>query len=203
MACEYVLQPFERGYFGFCLTPTMVQVLHGLLTGCFKGQKGHDMVQRQDYALEEGATGRDLNKDLPLYRCLRRGMKVYMSMIFQSTEVVVGACPRCHTVTESPQDVNIQWYVAQIFSWSPQKYVLTVTSKMEDCGMWFRVQKQVIETPHMDPASRGGDDRLDETPVRQDATAVTSIPVTPGDFQRVRLQKLEFAESSEVSIPQL
>ena len=189
------------------------------------------MVQRKDYTLEEGSTGRDLNKDLPLYCCLRRGMKVYMSMIFQSTEVVVGACPRCHTVTDSPQDVNIQWYMPQ----KPQKYVLTVPSQMEDCGMWFRVQKQVIKTPHMDPTSRGGDNRPDETPVRQETTAVASMPVTPGDFQRVRLlshyelpmpadardfdpepllpipgdhssaelQGLEFAQSPEVSIPQL
>jgi len=67
------------------------------------------MVLRQEYALEESASGRDLNTELPLHRCLRRGMKINMSMIFQTTEIIVGACPRCHTVTDAQEDVTVQW----------------------------------------------------------------------------------------------
>lgn len=92
-------------------------MLNGLLAGYFKDHKGHDMVQRQDYALEESTTGRDLNTSLPLRRSLRRGMKINMSMIFYGTEVVVGACPRCHTVTDAPEDVNVQWYVHVYHRW--------------------------------------------------------------------------------------
>ncbi len=70
------------------------------------------MVQRQEYALEESATGRDLQTELPLHRCLRRGMKIYMSMLFYDNRVVVAACPRCHVVTNAPEAVSIQWCVA-------------------------------------------------------------------------------------------
>lgn len=67
------------------------------------------MVLREEYALEESASGRDLNTELPLHRSLRRGMKINMSMIFQSTEIIVGVCPRCHTETDAPEDVNVKW----------------------------------------------------------------------------------------------
>ncbi|KID65919.1 hypothetical protein MAN_05578, partial [Metarhizium hybridum] len=144
------------------------EVLNGLLAGYFKGHKGHDMVQRQDYALEEGTTGRDLNTSLPLRRSLRRGMKINMSMIFYGTEVVVGACPRCHTVADAPEDVNVQ-------------------CQTDDCGMWFRMQKQAVKACGLASTTEEGDGASSETLVGGEATAVTSIPVEPGDFQRVRL----------------
>ncbi|EXU97164.1 hypothetical protein X797_009783 [Metarhizium robertsii] len=144
------------------------EVLNGLLAGYFKGHKGHDMVQRQDYALEESTTGRDLNTSLPLRRSLRRGMKINMSMIFYGTEVVVGACPRCHTVTDAPEDVNVQ-------------------CQIDDCGMWFRMQKQVVKACGLASTTEEGDGASSETLAGGEVTAVTSIPVEPGDFQRVRL----------------
>lgn len=72
------------------------------------------MVQRQQYALEESATGRDLSMKVPLYHCLRRGMVIHMSMIFQNTELLIGACPRCQTVTDAAEETNVQWYVESI-----------------------------------------------------------------------------------------
>ncbi|KAJ4147159.1 hypothetical protein LMH87_001704 [Akanthomyces muscarius] len=114
-------------------------VLNGLLIGKFKGLKGEDMVSRNEYALEESATGKDLNTGVPLHRCLRRGMRVYMSMIFYDAEVVAGACPRCHAETDAPEGVSIQCPVS-------------------DCGMSFRLEKQVVESlppqamPHSIPA---------------------------------------------------
>ncbi|KAK8929294.1 hypothetical protein VCV18_001956 [Metarhizium anisopliae] len=144
------------------------EVLNGLLAGYFKGHKGHDMVQRQDYALEESTTGRDLNTSLPLRRSLRRGMKINMSMIFYGTEVVVGACPRCHTVTDAPEDVNVQ-------------------CQIDDCVMWFRMQKQVVKASGLASTTEQGDGASSETLAEGETTAVTSIPVEPGDFQRVRL----------------
>ncbi len=68
------------------------------------------MIRRGQYALEETATGKDLDITVPLYHCLRRGMKLYMSMIFYDDEAVVGACPRCHATTDAPGGVTIQWY---------------------------------------------------------------------------------------------
>lgn len=68
------------------------------------------MARRQQYALEEKATGRDLDTAIPLYHSLRRGMKVHMSMIFYDNDTVVGSCPRCHATTDAPEDVTIQWY---------------------------------------------------------------------------------------------
>ncbi|KAK3186295.1 hypothetical protein K4F52_004833 [Lecanicillium sp. MT-2017a] len=75
-------------------------------------QKGQDMVRRQEYKLEESATGTDLDTDMPLHRCLRRGMKIHMSMLFYDNKVVAGECPRCHTVTDAPEAGSMQWYVA-------------------------------------------------------------------------------------------
>ncbi|UPK95737.1 hypothetical protein LCI18_006672 [Fusarium solani-melongenae] len=84
------------------------EVLYGLLNGHFKGRNGYDMVLKREYALEESSSGRDLDMDRPLHFCLRRGMKINMSMIFNASTVVTGACPRCNKVTDVPEDVTIQ-----------------------------------------------------------------------------------------------
>lgn len=68
------------------------------------------MVRKRLYALEETATGRDLDIAVPLYHCLRRGMLLYMSMIFYDDDTVVGECPRCHATTDAPDGATIQWY---------------------------------------------------------------------------------------------
>lgn len=67
------------------------------------------MVMRRLYALEESASGRDLDPSRPLQLCLRRGMKINMTMIFQTTEPLSGACPRCMTETDAPEDATVQW----------------------------------------------------------------------------------------------
>lgn len=72
------------------------------------------MVLRQDYALEESASGRDLDTKVPLHYCLRRGMKINMSMIFRATENMIGACPRCHRIADTPENTTVKWYVINI-----------------------------------------------------------------------------------------
>lgn len=67
------------------------------------------MVLRNQYVLEDSASGRDLNTETPLRHCLRRGMKLNMSMVFETMETVAGTCPRCHMVTDTHENVSVQW----------------------------------------------------------------------------------------------
>lgn len=67
------------------------------------------MVRKKAYTLEEGATGKDLNTQQPLYTCLRRGMKVNMSMIFQMFEAIDGNCPRCSARADIQEGTTIKW----------------------------------------------------------------------------------------------
>ncbi|KAJ6789712.1 hypothetical protein PWT90_00576 [Aphanocladium album] len=85
--------------------------LNVLLVGYFRGKKGRDMVQRRQYTLEDGSSGKDINFDVPPSQSLRRGMKIYMSMAFIKRNIRVGACPRCYAVTDATEGLNIQWYV--------------------------------------------------------------------------------------------
>src|SRR5690349_16949440 len=61
------------------------------------------------------------------------------------------------------------------------------TSQIDDCGMWFRMQKQVVKACGLASTTEEGDGASSETLAGGEVTAVTSIPVEPGDFQRVRL----------------
>ncbi|KAH7254936.1 hypothetical protein MRS44_016409 [Fusarium solani] len=142
------------------------EVLYGLLKGHFKGRNGYDMVLNRQYALEESSSGRDLDTNRPLHFCLRRGMKINMSMIFNASTVVTGTCPRCNKVTDVPEDVTVQ-------------------CTRPDCGMWFRTQRVVIEASETSDPSEGN------KPIGQRSTITTSIPVQPADFQRVRLLRQE------------
>lgn len=64
--------------------------------------------------------------------------------------------------------------------------------------MWFRMQKQVIEVSDSD-STHEGDVSPDESPIDQGMTVVTSIPVEPGDFQRVRLlHQYEQSDAQEI-----
>lgn len=67
------------------------------------------MVVRGDYALEESASGKDVNRTIPWHACIRRGMKVNMSMVFHKFGIVNGSCPRCKAAIDAPENVNVQW----------------------------------------------------------------------------------------------
>lgn len=60
---------------------------------------------------------------------------------------------------------------------------LISTSLASDCGMWFRLQMQIIEVSD----THKGDVTPDKSPIDQGTMIVTGIPVEPGDFLRVRL----------------
>ncbi|OIW29471.1 hypothetical protein CONLIGDRAFT_328831 [Coniochaeta ligniaria NRRL 30616] len=65
--------------------------LHDIILHSFENQKGYRLVQRKQYALEDGTTSQELDLRRPF--SLRRGMKINMSMIFPGTGSPV--CPRC------------------------------------------------------------------------------------------------------------
>ncbi|RSL90954.1 hypothetical protein CEP51_000518 [Fusarium floridanum] len=112
------------------------EVFYGLLAGHFKGRSGYDMVLKREYALEEGSSGRDLDTNRPLHFCLRKGMKINMSMVFDAATVIAGACPRCNMVADVPEGVTVQ-------------------CMRSGCGMWFRTQKIVIEALEAPRPSQG------------------------------------------------
>ncbi|RSL89111.1 hypothetical protein CEP52_015018 [Fusarium oligoseptatum] len=101
------------------------EALYTLLSCRFKGQNGHEMVLKRLYALEESASGRDLDPNRPLHLCLRRGMKINMAMIFQTTDPLSDACPSCMTEINVSEDVTTQ---------CPQS----------DCRMWFSMRQTVM-----------------------------------------------------------
>lgn len=69
------------------------------------------MVCRRQYALEEVITGKDLDWGRPLTLCLRRGMRVNMSMKF-TVPLWSRACPRCRRNSEAPKGATIRWLVS-------------------------------------------------------------------------------------------
>ena len=67
------------------------------------------MVTKRLYALEESCSGRDLDQSIPLSACIRRGMKINMSMVFVNAKIIQGICPRCKTAVDSPKDALVNW----------------------------------------------------------------------------------------------
>ena len=85
------------------------RVFFGLIACHFKGRKGHDMVLKGDYALEDSCSGQDLDQNRPLYMCLRQGMKINMSMVFCQTSIITGKCSRCRTIIDAAENAVVQW----------------------------------------------------------------------------------------------
>ena len=81
-----------------------------LLNDHFAGKKGHEMVSRRAYALEEEVSGKDLDVSRPLHMNLRRGMRIKMSMIFNNYQAeVTAACPRCKSKTVIEKGSSVYW----------------------------------------------------------------------------------------------
>lgn len=68
------------------------------------------MVKRRSYALEESASGKELDRTRPLNQNLRRGMTIRMSMVFNSHRTnATKSCPRCGAETIVEQGVAVYW----------------------------------------------------------------------------------------------
>ena len=48
----------------------------------FRKRKGYHKVLRGDFALEESVSGGEIDRSQPWVSCIRRGMKIDMSMKF-------------------------------------------------------------------------------------------------------------------------
>ncbi|KAH6685669.1 hypothetical protein F5X68DRAFT_209105 [Plectosphaerella plurivora] len=145
-------------------------MLYKLVEHRFENLKGHDMVLRREYALEESCTGKDFDVRIPWSASLRRGMKINMSMVFTNVNMSSGRCPRCGTLASAPKN---------------QSVCCTNTN----CGMWFRLSKwkpfQSLKDLELlkDPKFRGIYDEFEYIGTLTSEAAVTK----PADFQRVRL----------------
>jgi hypothetical protein len=126
--------------------------------------------------LEEGFTGKDLDRHLPLALSFRRGMKVNMSMIFV-VRPDSESCPRCHCHANntSPRGMTIQWYVkTRLSPQHPIRQLKNKKSATEGCGMWFRFP------------SKAWPGRRTRNPLGTRAGHYTTTS-KPSDFSRVQL----------------
>ncbi|KAK9770307.1 hypothetical protein SCAR479_13048 [Seiridium cardinale] len=148
--------------------------LNTVLGVLFKSQKGYLMVLNHQFAIEDHCSGKDIKQDVPLQVGIRRGMRIDMSMVFTESQAIQGSCPRCHTITDAPENITIQ-------------------CQTDHCGMWFRILQSDVpttkthySTPSTEKASGKQASNL-------------SVPVEPSDFQRVRMMnKISLTPTSTV-----
>ncbi|KAJ8127426.1 hypothetical protein O1611_g6211 [Lasiodiplodia mahajangana] len=141
-----------------------------LLAHQFEGMRGHDMVLRQQYALEDSCSGKDISRDIPWNAAVRRGMKLDMSMIFVG--FAIGAfCPRCGTGTQVAVGQNAQ-------------------CGNENCGMWIRVMEPA-ESTVTSRLQTGTVEEITDSEELEVQPEMKIIRDEPANFQRVRLIKQE------------
>ena len=161
-------------------------MFHIIIAHQFENRRGHQKVVRQQYALEEACTERDINQSLPWTVSMRRGMRIHMSIVFEELPVSTTSCPGCKTEHDVPQDVNFQWSVKGFTPYQRSTRgiptVNTAYSTNSACRMWFRMQ----ETP--DRAANGsGEPASFTTPRRIRRNTKYTGDDAPSDFHRVRL----------------
>jgi hypothetical protein len=75
----------------------------------FEKSPGHAKVLKGEYAIEDSLTGKDFTSNREWSMCFRPGLKVDMSMVFTDAIASETSCPRCKTVINAPDNVQIQW----------------------------------------------------------------------------------------------
>ncbi|KAL8366010.1 hypothetical protein RB595_004679 [Gaeumannomyces hyphopodioides] len=143
---------------------------------------GIEKVRKQQYALEDDCSGKDLCRSRPLKAWLRRGMKVNMSIIFRATkqDLARSQCPRCHTPVVAREGRAVQ-------------------CETDHCGMWFRVseRRRRIDEYGLQGGEGGGgsaQEGNDQSIPDQNHTIeaqgrCAADKCRPADFRRVRLLK--------------
>jgi hypothetical protein len=100
---------------------TSWEAFNAVLEIRFRGLQGHQKIIRQQYGLQDRATGRELEQSRNWERALLPGQRVEMSIVFHSEELPVAAsggvtCPGCHTPDGNSTGADIQckscliWY---------------------------------------------------------------------------------------------
>ncbi|KAF6803827.1 hypothetical protein CPLU01_16091 [Colletotrichum plurivorum] len=80
-----------------------------LLAHRFENRRGHSMVLRKQFALEESCSGADIERHIPWSVAIRPGMKINMSMVFPKDSKVLEKCPRCKTKLKDLKRINVEW----------------------------------------------------------------------------------------------
>jgi hypothetical protein len=83
----------------------------------FQEKQGLRKIRRKEYALQEIATGREVDLSLAFEDAFLPGQRIAMSFVFkrnsmeQSTQSLAH-CPRCNTLSEQSTNVDALWYVS-------------------------------------------------------------------------------------------
>jgi hypothetical protein len=81
----------------------------------FQGKPGIKKILKNEYAIQNRATGKDMDASTPWESFFLPGLYFYMSMIFQivqdeETRISGGdTCPRCGARSNQPQGLKIIW----------------------------------------------------------------------------------------------
>jgi hypothetical protein len=94
---------------------TCWDAFHAVLEVRFRGIQGAKKVMKKEYALQNRATGRDIDFSQKWERVFLPGQWVDMSMIFQesnaheSGDVCGDTCPKCQAKSHQPPGVDVKW----------------------------------------------------------------------------------------------
>lgn len=98
-----------------------------ILSKRFEKHPGHKKVQSKEYVIEDGLSGRELDRMLELVSCLRPGQKIEMCITFSDGNIESNTCPRCQTESIGSTESR-EWYV--------QKALLILECK----ALWLTIQ---------------------------------------------------------------
>jgi hypothetical protein len=82
-----------------------------ILSKRFEKHPGHNKIQRREYVIEEGSTGRALNRATDLNMCLGPGQKIDMSVLFLERTGDSNYCPRCRTKSATSSGDRTRWWI--------------------------------------------------------------------------------------------
>jgi hypothetical protein len=77
----------------------------------FEKHTGYQKIQRGEYTLEEGVTGRGIRRAYNRSMSLRPGQKIDMRVVFPDVDTKRNHCPRCQTKCEASLTGRTDWYV--------------------------------------------------------------------------------------------
>ena len=80
----------------------------------FQGKQGLRKIRKKEYALQESATGKEIDRSVEFQDTFLPGQKVTMSVIFKKDAAERSTqssahCPKCEAVTIKPGDADILW----------------------------------------------------------------------------------------------
>jgi hypothetical protein len=90
---------------------------HAVMEIRFQGKQGLRKILRKEYALQETATGRDVDMSLDFDDAFLPGQKIAMSFIFkrhfaEQSNQNLAHCPRCNTLSEQSTNSDVLWYAS-------------------------------------------------------------------------------------------